>query len=152
MNISRRRFLHNSAAAAASVAFFGTLNGANGQSRSEKDAIGDTLAASRDPLGFLTQENFVPFTGETFVVKTSAGRTVQLRLIEVNGLVLDANVKRGYVGESYSLIFDAPRSKSRPTGDLYQFDHYALGQFSLLVLPVGLSGTRYEAIVNRITR
>lgn len=140
MKTNRRSFLHNSCVAALSTVLIAPAASAFGQSRRTK--------ASGDPLARLTREDFVPYIGGVMQASDPSGRSVGFQLVEANDLKLERNEQRGYVGESYSLIFE-PAGK-KVSGGLYEFDHFALGQFSLLVVPVGRSGRRFEAIVNRI--
>jgi hypothetical protein len=70
-------------------------------------------------------------------------------LREVADLSEKINVERGYSGDSFRLSFDAPRRAALRQG-IYQFEHENLGQFSLFLAPVGASGGKLEAIVNRV--
>ncbi len=148
MKTNRRRFLQNSCTAALTAALLSPATAAFGQSRVAKP--GAPPAASADPLARLTRQDFVPYIGEVMPVSDSSARSAAFQLIEANDLKNDANERRGYVGEVYSLIFEG--SGKRISGGLYEFDHYALGRFSLMIVPVGMSGKRFEAIVNRTGR
>lgn len=149
MKTSRRDFLHNTCVAALTAALVSPA--AFGQSKSSKPLAGPLAANAKDPLARLTRMDFVPYIGEVMQTSDPSGHTAEFQLIEANDLSLDKNLSRGYVGESYSLIFERT-AKLKSDGDLYQFDHYALGRFSLLLVAVGRSGKRYEAVVNRIAR
>ena len=150
MKSTRRNFLKRSGTVALAAALIGPFASAFGQNRGSVDHLtSGPLAASTDPLSYLTQKDFISYIGEVFELRRDGQRPVKVRLTEATELHSSFNEKRGYVGESFSLLFEST-GKSRLAGDLYDFDHYALGKFSLLVTPVGRSGTEYEAIVNRI--
>lgn len=150
MKFTRRSFLKRSGTVALTAAIAGPFATSFGQNRNSVDQLASApLAASSDPLSYLTQKDFISYVGEVFELRRDGQRPVKVRLIEAAELHSAFNEKRGYVGESFSLLFESA-GKSRLNGDLYDFDHYALGKFSLLVTPVGMSGTEYEAIVNRI--
>jgi hypothetical protein len=151
MKLTRRSFLQKTGSVAIIAAVAGPISTAFGQSMSSDSRAEKSIRASTDPLGTFTQQSFVPYVGEEMSVKGVSGRATRLRLIEVNDLSVPDNEKRGYVGESFSLIFDAGK-RSRLADGVFDFDHYALGKFSLLLVPVGMSGNRYEAVVNRIAR
>ncbi|HTH51965.1 MAG TPA: hypothetical protein VL501_08530, partial [Pyrinomonadaceae bacterium] len=100
-----------------------------------------------DPLTYLTSQHFSPFVGSSVAGTSSSGRRGAFRLVEVNDTLIEANEKRGYTGQSYSLILESP---SRVPGEVYEFRHKLLGTFALFVSPVGKRGNRYQAVVNRI--
>ncbi|MEP7213308.1 MAG: twin-arginine translocation signal domain-containing protein [Acidobacteriota bacterium] len=150
MKSTRRNFLKRSGTVALAAALTGPFANAFGQNRNAVNHLASArLAASTDPISYLTQKDFISYIGEVFELRRDGQRPVKVRLIEAAELHSAFNEKRGYVGESFSLLFEG-MGKSRLTGDLYDFDHYALGKFSLLVTPIGMSGTQYEAVVNRI--
>jgi hypothetical protein len=120
-----------------------------GQSRNAK--IGFFPEGGVDPLMRLTRLDFVPYIGEVMTVADQSGQVAAFRLSEASDLKLEENERRGFRGESFSLIFESA-GKRRSGGDLYQFDHYALGKFSLLLVSVGRSGKRFEAVINRLAR
>lgn len=101
-----------------------------------------------DRLGSLVVEDFIPFIGENLRAQTSDGRGVQLKLILAEDSGVSSKWRSRYVGPSYSLTFEAPRKSNLPQ-DVYAFRHYHLGNFSLLLVPVGLTGRRFEALINR---
>jgi hypothetical protein len=105
-------------------------------------------AYTGDALASLAYGNFVSYIGEVMQVQSSDGRTLPLRLIAVENLRERPDWHAMYKGDEYSLTFEITR-KGEVRQDVYKFDHYALGSFSLLLVPVGLTGRRFEAIINR---
>jgi hypothetical protein len=133
------------AVAAASLSLTGNVFGQTSNPDGLFSLPPESLA---DPLNALTKAHFEPFVN-TFVELQTGDRLIRLQLIEVADLKREANEKRFYSGESFSLLFQDSR-KSRLRQDVYQIRHFALGEFSLLLVPTGIKGNRYEAIINRI--
>jgi hypothetical protein len=149
MNTSRRNFVRNAGSAiAAAVVVPGTVTGVFGQMM-RSGTLMPPVESTLDPLNYLTADHFTPFTGTTIPARSRAGRRVSFKLVEVNDRRLEQNEKRGYRGPSYSLIFE---SSPRAAGEIYDFNHKLLGSFSLFVSPVGRTGTRSEAVINRISQ
>ena len=121
---------------------------ASAQSRSGNRTLETTSPLPADSLGFLVLDDFVPFIGETFRAVTSSGRGVQLRLAFAESAGQSSEWRNRYAGSAYSLTFEGARN-SKLAQDVYSFEHYALGNFSLLLVPVGLTGRRFEALINR---
>jgi hypothetical protein len=119
-----------------------------GQSRKTSGLAKLPPTFATDALASLTYDSFVSYIGEVMTVQTSDGRVVQLRLIAADNLRDVPDWRAKYKGDSYSLTFEIVR-KARLWQDVYKFDHYALGSFSLLLVPVGLTGRRFEALINR---
>jgi len=101
-----------------------------------------------DPLNYLTKAHFEPFV-DTFVQVRTGETKIQLRLIEVRDLKREDNEKRSFRGESFSLLFEDSLQARLPQ-EVYPIEHFALGEFSLLLVPTGIKGNRYEAVINRI--
>jgi hypothetical protein len=148
MTITRRRFIQNlgiGALAAVSL----TSTGSIFAQISKTDGLFATPPESfSDPLNYLTKAHFEPFV-DTFVQVRTGEKQIRLRLIEVTELKRAANESRAFSGESFSLLFQDSRP-ARLNQDVYPIQHFALGEFSLLLVPTGLKGNRYEAIINRI--
>ena len=119
----------------------------NGQTRTSASLLKAPLTMT-DTLRSLGVQNFVPFIGEVMRVQTSDGRGVQLRLIAADDLRELPGWRSAYKGDVYSLTFETP-GKNKLGQDVYKFEHYSLGSFSLLLVPVGLTGRRFEALINR---
>jgi hypothetical protein len=139
MKFTRRKFIQSSALAA--------LAATVGRAGVGRDS--GLVAGGPDPLGYLKREHFESFIDGAFRVRSDAGRTVSIRLREATDLKIDINEKRGYAGDSFRLGFDTPRKAGLAQGT-YHFDHENLGRFSLFLVPVGGSGIRCEAIINRV--
>jgi hypothetical protein len=107
------------------------------------------IESTLDPLTYLKPDHFKPFIGTVMQARSLSGRRASFVLLEVTDIRLPQNEKRGYTGETYSLLFEGP---ARLRGEIYTFSHKLLGTFSLFASPVGQSTTRYEAIVNRIAK
>jgi len=142
--LTRRSFLLTSA-----VAAFGVSSGISlfGQS-SGKGLFQAPDGIASDPLARLTVSDFVGHVGEVFAAYPDEGRPLRLQLIAAENGCETSKWCSAYSGEAYSLLFEAPR-KTPIQQDVYQFDHYRLGQFKLLLAPVGLTGRRLEAVINR---
>lgn len=149
MNTSRRKFVRNAASAlAAGVVVPGAVTGVIGQVLRDGNFM-PPVESTVDPLTYLTSQHFTPFVGTVMTGTSNSMRRGAFRLLEVNDTQLEQNEKRGYRGQSYSLIFE---SSSRVRGEMYQFRHRLLGTFALFVSPVGRKGNRYQAVVNRISQ
>jgi hypothetical protein len=148
MNITRRRFIQNLGTAALAVASLTPANGVFAQISQTDDLFAVPPESFADPLSLQTRAHFEPFVDTFFELQTGE-KQIRMRLVEVTDLKREANEKRLFGGESYSLLFEAPR-KVRLPQDVYPVRHFALGEFSLLLVPVGIKGNRYEAIINRI--
>jgi hypothetical protein len=142
---TRRDFIMGSGAAllASSIAM-----PALGQTRRSSGLTKLPPAYAADGLTSLAYDNFVPYIGEVMQVQASDGRSIPLRLIAAENLRERPDWHAMYKGDSYSLTFETTR-KGEIRQDVFKFEHYALGSFSLLLAPVGLTGRRFEAIINR---
>jgi hypothetical protein len=149
MTITRRRFIRNlgiGAIAAVSLTSTGIIFAQT--SRAADELFPLPPESLSDPLNNLTKAHFEPFVN-TFVQVRTGEKQIQLRLIEVAELKREANESRAIRGESFSLLFEDSR-KRRLSQEVYIIEHFALGEFSLLLVPTGIKGNRYEAIINRI--
>jgi len=148
MNITRRRFIQNLGTAAIAVASLTSTGSVFAQVSKTDELFAVPPESFADPLNYLTRAHFEPFV-DTFIEVRAGEKKIQLRLIEVSDLNREANEKRSFRGESFSLLFEDAR-KARLPQDVYPIKHFALGEFSLLLVPVGIKGNHYEAIINRI--
>lgn len=152
MKITRRSFVKTFGAAVLAVGFANPVQSVFGQIRPMKDDLFLIPPEStNDPLTYLTSKHFEPFVNTFVRVWTDDKRAVQLELIEVKELQHSSNDKRGLSGESYSLLFQSAGKIKLPQ-ETYRIEHDALGALSLFLVPVGLEGNRYEAVINRISR
>ena len=147
MQSSRRAFVRGLGIAVAGGAIL--IGPGNLLAQSVKHLTEIPVDSTVDPLNYLRPDHFRPFIGTVMQGRSESGRKVNFTLIEITDLRHEENETRGYTGENYSLLFDGPRGAA---SEIYRFDHKLLGTFSLFTSPVGQSGTRYEAIVNRIAK
>lgn len=152
MKITRRNFVKTTTAAAVGA---GALVSA-GKLEAQRSLPGGDLfqippESTNDPLNYLSAKHFAIFVGTTMEAYAGRKRPVQVRLVDVSDVSLPANLKRGYAGESFSLVFETVgRSPLAP--QTYTFDHPNLGAFSLAIFPFGQAPRQFEAVVNRIAR
>jgi len=150
MTITRRRFIRNlGVATIAAVSLTGSGN-VFGQTSITDGLFLPPPESLSDPLNFLTRAHFEPFINGFVQIQTGEKR-IQMQLIEAAELKHEANESRSFRGESFSLLFQDSRP-ARLTQGVYQIRHFALGEFSLLLVPTGLTGIHYEAIINRLGR
>lgn len=147
MTITRRNFIQNLGAVTAAVV---TLNstGSIFASSSNPNELFLPSASLSDPLNYLKKAHFEPFINTSVRVQT-VKKQIQLRLVEVKDLNSKTNLSRGFKGESFSLLFEDSRQSKLPQ-ETYKIQHARLGEFALFLVPTGLKGNRYEAIINRI--
>ena len=150
MNVTRRKFIERVGITALAAASASSVGKMFGQSAKADGTFFPPAESAADPLAFLSQQHFEPFINTAFDV-IGEGGAGRLTLIEVNAIGRKANESRGYSGESFSLIFRGSATNKLEQGT-YQFRHGSLGKLSLLAVPVGRKGTRYEVVVNRIER
>ena len=148
MNITRRRFIQNLGTAAIAAASLTSTGSIFAQISKTDELFALPPESFADPLNFLTRAHFEPFVN-TFVKVRAGEKQIQLRLVEVTDLKRQINEEHSFRGESFSLLFEGSR-KARLPQEVYQLEHFALGEFSLLLVPVGIKGNRYEAVINRI--
>ena len=147
MNITRRSFLQLSGMTAVSLSLLGYVDKAFGQS-ADSGLFAVPVESLGNPLNYLTRAHFEPFAG-TAMRAAAGGKGIDLTLSEVKDLTRGANVKRGFNGESYSLVFRSS-SRQRLSAGEYAFDHANLGKFTISLVPFGKNGANYEAVINRI--
>lgn len=151
MKITRRNFVQISGVAAISATLLGSVDKVFAQIEKGSDLFQVPAESLSDPLNYLVKEHFEPFVGTAMRAGIEGEAKVDLRLKAVTELTRRINVKRGYRGESFSLLFEGV-SKRRLAAGSYVFDHGNLGTFALLLTPVGKAGKSYEAIINRVDR
>jgi len=141
---TRRAFIVASSSAVLGVAF---STSASGQ-KSVESFLGQDGDDPNAVLAKLGLNDFLPHVGETFEVYSTVGKRLRLQLIAADNECETREWCSAASGEIFSLLFEAPR-KSFYQQDVYSFDHFAMGKFQLLLVPVGLTGRRFEAIINR---
>lgn len=149
MKITRRNFIQTLGTAALAIGFLNPVENVFGQTRTKDDLFLIPPESMNDPLAYLTSKHFEPFVNTFVRVQKNEKRIVELELIEVKELNNKDNEKRGFTGESFSLLFQSSGKIKLPQ-NTYKVEHAALGEFSLFLVPVGLKGNRYQAIINRI--
>lgn len=149
MQVTRRNFLQTIGTAAA-VVVSGTGLNAFGQ-----DLPGDLFPipaeAYSDPLFSISARHFEGLLGTTFTVTAAGGRSVRLTLTQVNSLERQANVLRGFYGESFSLIFET-QQRLRLSQGIYHVAGSGLDLNTVLLVPTGIERRHYEIIINHVTR
>jgi hypothetical protein len=149
MKTSRRRFLLNTGIAALTAAVVSPVQNIFGQTLSSDKLFPLPPESTNDALNYLRHEHFESVVNTFFEFQPEEGRAFKLQLLAVEVLRLAANEKQGFGGESFSLLFEGSK-KSKIAQGTYQVNHDILGKFTLMIVPVGLRGNRYEAIINRI--
>jgi len=149
MNINRRKFFVKSGIAALGAVV--VLPSANifGQTSETGKSFPIPSDSTNDPFVYLSREHFESVVNTIFQFHPAEGRAFKLQLIAAEDSSLKANVEQGMTGKSFSLLFENGGKTRFPQG-IYEVSHDTLGRFSLFIAPVGLRGTRYEAIVNRV--
>ena len=120
-----------------------------GQSLKTSEVFQLPPESTNDALNYLRREHFEAVVNTTFQFQPVEGRAFRLQLLSVEDSSRSANEKQGLKGESFSLLFESAKRTQISQGT-FQISHDTLGNFSLLIVPVGLRGNRYEAIINRI--
>lgn len=145
----RRTFLKLGGVAAAGGLVLGSGLSVFGQ-RAESDphfAVPETVYA--DPLNALTRQSFEPLLNTNFTFSQKGLLTSQLRLAEVvEGR--DQGVRMAVATTSFVLIFEPIGAASLEDG-IYKVSHPELGNFSMFISRVGLSGTLYQAVFSRVS-
>jgi hypothetical protein len=113
-------------------------------------ALASTMAPSRlrKPNGgpaYLWLASYAPLVGSEFRVAQGAGNGRRIKLVEAKELP--------GIGESFSLIFEGPKSAAVPMGSaLYRLVHPSFGEFELYLNPVDrpTAHVNLQAVINRI--
>lgn len=151
MKINRRNFIQTAGTAALATGFLISSGDVFGQALQNGNLFMVPGESYTDPINYLTAKHFEPFTGNVMQASVNGGPKTGLRLLEVVEQKFASNEKRGFSGESFSLLFE-PVKNARLQSQTYWIEHDGLGEFSLLIGPVGMTGNRYEAVVNKISR
>jgi hypothetical protein len=149
MKISRRKFFRNAGIAAFASAVLLPPPKIFGQTLQSERFFPIPPESTNDPFNYLRRDHFVAVVNSVFRFQSAEGRSFNLQLIAADDLSLGANAKQGMTGESFSLLFEGSKKSKIPQGE-YEVAHDSLGAFRLFIVPVGLRGNRYEAIINRI--
>lgn len=143
--VSRRQFIVDAGAllavsAALPLGLPGIASGAEGLA---------LAPATLDGLDFLDQASFASALRSIFHVRTTAHRSVSMRLIGVVDMA-PKPASGAVAGECFSLLFRAPRRVALTQGT-YAFSHASLGEFGLFIVPMGSDrkGAHFEAVINR---
>jgi hypothetical protein len=98
----------------------------------------------------MSLESFRPHLNTKFRVLCGPEQWVEVELVEASE---SAPPRPGIISkqERFSLVFSAPHDSPLWQG-LYQFEHDALGEFALFIVPVGRGeqGVDFEAVFNRL--
>ncbi|HEX8071199.1 MAG TPA: hypothetical protein VF546_14685 [Pyrinomonadaceae bacterium] len=149
---TRRKFLRASAVAAL---FAGVPLRSSARAGAHAAAFPLPYASQLDPVYYLTKASFVPYLKSQFNAYAGEdGRALPLTLVGVSDLPRPrgADVRALAGREGFSLLFTSGGRKALPQAT-YRLKHAALGEFSLLIVPVSqgqAGGARYEAVVNRL--
>jgi hypothetical protein len=149
MTVSRRLFLKavSGAALITSLPYaFTSVFAQNKKNSIQDDTISGGIygiPTAGDPLSYYNSAAFSSYVGSTFRVYVSQARYIDLELVEVRQLRPAVPGKEGF-----ALVFRDTRVNRLRSG-LYQIEHSALGELSLMLGPVNHEGTSYEAVINR---
>lgn len=145
----RRTFLKLGGVAAAGGLVLGSGLSVFGQ-RAESDplfAVPETVYA--DSLHALSRQSFEPLLNTNFTFSQKRLLTAQLRLAEVvEGR--DQGARSEVSTTSFLLVFEPVGVASLEDG-IYKVSHPELGNFSMFISKFGQSGTKYQAVFNRVT-
>ncbi|HLJ85964.1 MAG TPA: twin-arginine translocation signal domain-containing protein [Candidatus Angelobacter sp.] len=166
MTVSRRKFLRQSALAAAACVTIPAVIPSDGwgQNPSGKTttATGNVTKDHDAALDRLDRKAFEGAVGSGFKIRLSSphSETIWLRLMSVTDLPtfepkvpvkLDVPLKTPYpvVSSGFALSFQGPAFRPL-TQDSYVFEHAALGAFSLFIVPTQKGSDQYLALINRL--
>lgn len=147
MSISRRQFTQT-----AGLAIVGAGCAVSASKAFSQSVKGGGLLSAQtisDPLLYLSKEVFEPFIGTVFK-SVQAETGAAMRLVEVIDLT---NVKGQHskaTGECFTLIFRQIGRDAIKT-DIHRFEHSSLGDFAIMISPVGRSGKTYQAVINHLS-
>ena len=98
------------------------------------------------PLEQLDYALFSGLEGDHFKIALNPRQKINAQLIEVKNTPSDDGRQ-----ERFSLLFEA-NAKDFLEQRMYDFEHPAIGNFSIFIVPVGSDGnmTQYEAVFNRL--
>ncbi len=159
MSVSRRRFLHHGAFAAAACAASPLLHGWGGR-QLPPDNLMPPSHAGGAALHGLSRESFTGLIGTAFKVSHSSGNAdpVWLRLLAVHDLPSLAPVNVGGMAvppprtssvastTGYLLLFSGPGTQLLQ--ETYTFEHDRLGKFAMFIVPGAPGQGSYAAVFN----
>lgn len=148
MRITRREFI-NVACTSAALLLSGVPS--FGQRASKEKLFPVPPEAYANPLFSLTATKLSKFIGRTFTVTREGIPPTALVLLKVDELERSENTLRGFYGDCFSLIFEGNEG-NQLAQESYLLETDGLTPFSALLVPIGPEHTKYELIVNRITR
>ena len=152
MQVTRRTFLHRAITATISLAVVNNGGSVFGQEKIDDVLYPLPVETYSHPLYSMTAKQFESMIGQTFSVTSFDGSVRNLVLSEVKPFERLGNTTNGYYGESFSLVFQNRKGKSRMTQDVYQLTGEGLPEMFVLLVPVGKDQREYEVILNRLTR
>jgi len=151
MTVSRRLFLKAASGATLIASLPQAIGTVLGQDKRKpiqgaptgSGTLGIPVAGDVDPLSYYNSAAFSSYLGSTFRVYVSQRKYIDLELIQVNQLKPAVPGKEGF-----ALVFQ-DSTGNRLTSGLYQIEHAALGNMSLMLGPINRDRTSYEAVINR---
>lgn len=150
--ITRRNFIQLFGVAAIAGLSLNSPVNIFGQTRREDDLFPIPSESFADPVFSFTSAHFTPFINSEFQIRQNdLGETASLQLIDVEIFQRKANLAKGAVGESFSLVFRGSLPENL-AGNSFEFSHPSLGVFTLFLAPVSKERNRYEAIINHLKR
>jgi len=150
--ITRRNFIHAIGLASVAAATLNLTGTALGQRSSESGYFSLPKESLSDPVLSFKSEHFLPFVNTDFEIRhDSLRRTEVLRLLNVKDLEIKANNETGIQGDSFSLMFYSPTGVKLKSKQ-FEFTHFSLGTFMLMISPVSAEPNRYEAVINHLKR
>ena len=148
--ITRRNFIQLFGATAIAGLTISSPVNIFGQTRRDGDLFQIPPESLADPVSSFTSAHFTPFINSDFQIMQNASReTTPLRLTEVEIFQRKANLAKGTVGESFSLVFRGSLPENL-SGDRFEFSHPSLGVFTLFLAPVSKERNHYEAVINHL--
>lgn len=161
MPVSRRRFVKIGASAAlfAAAPLKSFAHAAAQESRPGARTIPAPAPAAggeggSDSTFYLKKSSFTPYVGTGFTVRGEVSQgAASLTLVEVRDLRRGRRQGPAEPDEGkYALLFAGSR-RAPLAQDVYHFEHDALGEFWLMLVPTVHKDTRrryYEAVVNQL--
>lgn len=143
---NRRSFLKLTCAAAFGSLMLGGSINIFGQKK-EYFPIPETIFS--DGSFTFNKQTFEPLVDTIFAFKGDDEPGFSMRLVEV----ITKDETKKYASEiqtdDFTLIFEV-QGKDVAEDRIYQVSHSALSDFSMFISTVGKSGTRYQAVFNRV--
>jgi hypothetical protein len=143
---NRRSFLKLTCATAFSGLMLGGSIDIFGQKK-EYFPLPETIFS--DSSSIFNQQTFEPLVDTIFAFKGDDDLGFSMKLIEVVKKDDTKKYTSGIPTDGFSLIFEV-QGKAVAEDRIYQVSHSALNDFSMFISTVGKSGTRYQAVFNRV--